>query len=443
MADLTAVIMRGSESKELDYKGPMKWDEKGAGRRACCELVKDILAMANTRGGWLVIGVEEADPPGPQFRWVGLSPEEASSFETSRLNQFVQRYADPPVNCEVIRYPCQDRDYVVITVPPFPETPHICQKAYHDPDDNKLVLQAPIIYVRTDDNASAPLKASSDLRAIIERAVRTKADQLLESFRAILVGSTSQATEPSHREQFRSQVATARARFDELNPHRNTGPAHFWDVWWHPSEFHPERFELQQLRAMAERASENFRGWPFIFISEARDDCTRYLQDCLETAIARDFFPNETRFDFWRLYQSGLLFVRKIVWEHAADQPDPKTMSARNFVHFTAEALRSLARVYGTDLAEDAPVHAVIGVTGTKDRRLVSPDPLYTALMGNAVAQSPEVIIERTCPLAEWRAGVVDHSVSLCRDVFLRFNWQEPDLRQIRTIIEKLFRRQG
>ncbi len=50
--DLTGLLLRGYESKDLDYKAPMAWDE--GDKVTCCSLVKDILAMANTIGGYIV-----------------------------------------------------------------------------------------------------------------------------------------------------------------------------------------------------------------------------------------------------------------------------------------------------------------------------------------------------------------------------------------------------
>ena len=67
-----ALIARGSESKDLDYKGPTAWNESD--KRASCRIVKDCLAMANTEGGYLVIGVSET-PSGPKLD--GLTEKQA------------------------------------------------------------------------------------------------------------------------------------------------------------------------------------------------------------------------------------------------------------------------------------------------------------------------------------------------------------------------------
>jgi vacuolar-type H+-ATPase subunit F/Vma7 len=177
MDDLEQLIKLGKETKNLDYKGPCGWDE--GNKQACCEIVKDILALANSGGGHIVVGVKE-EPIG--FSLVGLTAEMVATFETTRLNNFLQNYADPPINCTVVKKTVDQKLFVVIEVPSFRETPHICQK------DFPRGLQAPTVYVRTDNNESAPIRSSADCRAVIERAVRGQGDRLLESMRAILTG---------------------------------------------------------------------------------------------------------------------------------------------------------------------------------------------------------------------------------------------------------------
>ncbi len=48
---LIDILLRKEESKDLDYKGPCEWNSKN--KASCCELVKDILALSNTLGGYL------------------------------------------------------------------------------------------------------------------------------------------------------------------------------------------------------------------------------------------------------------------------------------------------------------------------------------------------------------------------------------------------------
>ncbi len=184
MEDLKQIIMRGYESKTIDDKGPSKWEE--GDKKACCEIVKDILALSNSGGGYIVIGVAEKDG---KFQFIGLSVEELRSFETSRINRFLQNYVDPPINCIVVKEQVNEHTFVVIEVPGFMETPHLCQKEFPG------VLKPSGLYVRTNNNESALVQSSADFRKVIERAVRNKQDELLESIRAVLTNSTEKLEE--------------------------------------------------------------------------------------------------------------------------------------------------------------------------------------------------------------------------------------------------------
>src|SRR5207249_4328807 len=213
MNALIQVILRGFESKDIDYKGPMTWDERD-NRKGCCEVIKDILALGNTGGGYLVIGVSERDEG---FEWVGLTKEQLATFETTRVNQFLQNYADPPINCRIVKVPIEEKTYVVIEVPGFLDTPHICQKDYPG------VLHTPALYVRTDNNESAQLKSSSDFRILVEQAIRRRQDTLLESFRAILTGTVSTGAEREAANEFQQQLDNALQRFCMVDPYREKG----------------------------------------------------------------------------------------------------------------------------------------------------------------------------------------------------------------------------
>ena len=74
-------------------------------------------------------------------------------------------------------------------------------------------------------------------------------------------------------------------------------------MWCHPVQFETRRMSLEQMRSCAERASVNFRGWPFLFISNERPEETYAIQDGLETLIPFQDFSGHDRVDFWQFHQ--------------------------------------------------------------------------------------------------------------------------------------------
>jgi len=429
--ELKDILVRGYESKDLDYKMSMTWDEKD--KRSCCELVKDILGMANTVGGYIVIGVSEI-PTG--FIWNGLADREAGSFETTRLNRFLQNYADPPINTVLRKKKDDGKMFVVIGVPRFEDTPHICQKDYPG------VLTAGTLYVRTDNNETAPIRSSADFRSILEYAIRNRSDKLLASFRAIL---TTGETPPRAKDddQFQAQFWESVIRFDKtLNPYEEKNYSGYREVAFYPTRFEANRFTLDELRAATKRASIDFRGWPFLFVSRELDE-TYTIQDGLESLVAFPDFNGNDRVDFWRLLQSGFFYQRVLMWEESwqRKQGQPLAMDIGAMAMYAAEAIHCLTKLYEELLDDTEQVRFSLRVLGTQGRRLDSVHSGRDPLLGAYISKLPEIRFDRVLPLAEWRAAIIDHAIQSSKEVFSRFNWEQPNLAAAREIIQKMFAR--
>ncbi|MBL7204911.1 MAG: putative DNA binding domain-containing protein [Desulfobacteraceae bacterium] len=431
MQALKEILLRGFESKDLDYKGPCQWDEKD--KKACCEIVKDILAMANTIGGYIVIGVSEK---GNGFEWEGLTTKQAKSFETSRINRFLQNYADPPINTFLKKVDDNGKTFAIIEVPRFSDTPHICQKDYPS------VLIAPMLYVRTDTNESAPMKFSSDFRAIVEQAVRNRSDQMLSSMRAILTGSSNRTSEPD-KEKFHEQFQRALERFDSFNAFPDKEYGGYREVSFHPLEYLEQRFSLNELNAAVKRAYANFQGWPFLYWSENKSEVSYTIQDGLETLVTIKDFAGYDRLNFWRLHQSGFFYHRDLMWEegYARTREIPLSMDVGGMAMYVAEAIYCLGQIYLGLIPDDSEIAVRFRVLGTEGIALDKLDSNLFLLRESCICRVPEIIHERCLPLAEWRAGTVDLVVEICKEIFARFNWMKPDIETIREIIEKMFSR--
>lgn len=131
------------------------------------------------------------------------------------------------------------------------------------------------------------------------------------------------------------------------------------------------------------------------------------------------------------------------MWEESRDRRCEGAKSTADFgaiAVYAAEAIHCLTRLYDGLLDGSEQVFLSMRVLGTQDRELVSPaghDPLF----GGDICHIPKIEIQQKHALAEWRAGTVDHAVELSKEVFLRFNWDNPNLQATRQIIEKMFAR--
>ncbi len=444
--ELVNLISRPYESKEHDFKGPMKWDEKD--KKSCCEIVKDILALANTKGGFIVIGVEENTTG---FNQTGLTLEQFASFETSRINRFVQRYADPPINTTLTKIEHNGKSFVIIGVPQFNSVPHICAK------DFQGVLTKPTIYVRTDNNESAPLGNSSDFQALIESAIQNREQRLLSAIRSILKGHDfTKEQKETLQQEYEKQISTAVNAFEGRNPLKGKNYTGYREVtFFSPTSFDAKRYEIPKLKEALKKASVDFRGWPFIFVS--RDSKDLYvIQDGIESLVEFPDFKGNDRIDFWRIYTSGLFYHRCLMWEESQDRKRrPATIdisyvnskeykgSTMDFVALTfyvAEAVNSLTLLYTALEIVDEPITARFRLLGADDRMLTTSDTGRHLSMAY-ISRVPEIIEERTFSLNEWKAGVIDLSIDIIRCICLKFNWENPSTSVFKIDIERLFNR--
>ncbi len=428
--ELVGIIERNCESKSLDYKGPLSWDSKD--KKSCCELVKDIIAIANTEGGYIVIGVAEKDEG---FELVGVSAEQAGTYESTALCQFLQRYADPPINVQIKKTSHEGKNFVVLEIPRFKDTPHICQKDYPD------VLSDRALYVRSDSNESAPIKSSSDFRALIETAIRNRADSLLSSFRAILTSSAPLAESVGRpREQFKPQLEAARRRFDEKYPYKEKNYSFFVETVFQPQSFDQYRFRSAALKAAAQGASVSFTGWPFIFIHYNREECLSFTDDGIEGTIEWQDFAKHDAFDFWRFNESGLFYKKELTGMSGSEPP---SVSAQDTVRYFAEAIYCMTRLFEGLFDDSEYMTFCATFLGTRNRRLVWTDrgSPYGIYGSQYVANRPTLEAAASLPLADWRAGRVEHAIGMAKDLMKGFGLERPNEEQMRTQISNLFGR--
>lgn len=427
---LIGIIERNCESKSLDYKGPMSWDTKN--KKSCCDLVKDILAIANTEGGYVVIGVTEKDEG---FELVGVTPEQAGTYESTALCQFIQKYSDPPINVRVQKVSHKRKNLVILEIPRFGDTPHICQKDFPD----ALIDRA--LYVRTDNNESAPIRSSSDFRVLIENAIRNRTDSLLTSFRAILTSSAPSADAIQTSEgQFESQVEAARHRFDEKYPYNEKGYTFFVETVFRPESFDHYRFKPSVLNRAVEKASVSFTGWPFIAFHYNRPDWIFSTDDGIEGVVEWQDFAKHDAFDFWRLNESGLFYKKELTGMSGSKPP---SASAQGTVRYFAEAIYCMTRLYD-GLFDDTEYMCFRALfLGTRGRALVWTDHGFPSgiYQSQYVANRPNLEVTASRPLADWRAGIVDHAIKMAAELMSGFGLEKPNEEHMRTQISNLFGR--
>ena len=178
--DFTELVTRKVESDELDYKSAMSWrtmtrQEKG-------KIVRHLTAFANTRGGFLVIGVGE-DASGVPGLYTGVTEEQAGSFDPTPVGNFINSHIEPPLDYTIERPVVNGKRYVIFVVKPFKTLPHVCSKGVEGE------LQEGIFYIRTAEASSRPARRVHELQELLRRCMRNEREQLGRILRGILYES--------------------------------------------------------------------------------------------------------------------------------------------------------------------------------------------------------------------------------------------------------------
>jgi len=238
--ELVKLIHASGENSNVDAKAAILWDEG----QASAGLAKDIAAFANSRdGGAIVIGKSQKDGG---FEYEGVTKEQAESFDTTRVANWVNSRFNPAVNLTCHKVEVDGKDFVVIVISEFSDIPSLCIKNFDcQIKKGKLVLRAGSLYVRTMNAESAPIGSPDQLRDLIGMATRKRADEMLATFHAMLQGRPLIAS-PDDRKQFEKHLSDVKGAVETSIFDRMALGG--WQMSFHPSTYRPDRFsETDQL----------------------------------------------------------------------------------------------------------------------------------------------------------------------------------------------------
>lgn len=201
--ELIPIVKYGHERPDLDYKGPVNWQEWP--NRDKAELIRDMMGLANSEvPGYIVIGA--TDDGGIVRSYDGLSDSQIESFDQSKIADKMKRYADPEVHFELYKPTVDGRRYVVIRVLPFQTVPHICRTSYAD------ILEEAAIYVRGEGARTIKVSSAEYMRRLVDHAIQINADALVDRIRRLV--SATKTQEAKARQRFESQIAEERKKLE-------------------------------------------------------------------------------------------------------------------------------------------------------------------------------------------------------------------------------------
>lgn len=294
--DLDQLIEGAAESPQLEFKESCPWD--------AIRFIKDILAMANLRGGgYIIIGIKQS---GNGFEREGVKEEHLITYDIDIMKDQINIYADPFVDFDLYKHKAKDNKwYVVIAVKEFVDIPIICKKDGRD-------LRKATIYYRNQDRRpeSGPISNSYDLRNLLELAA-VKMMKVHEKLGYQI--ETKEYIEPEEQilndEKYNKEIDD----LDHLQIIKKIKSRGYWKISVRPTVYNKERINnLIDCRDIIARNAVRLRGWPFPFIAKTNDKTSGILpgEHHYESWVDWDIHK-----ELWRFYQSAQFITLRGLWE--------------------------------------------------------------------------------------------------------------------------------
>src|SRR6266571_731715 len=142
--EIRNLILMKSEGPNLDYKAGFAWTKDNRDKKY--ELIRDLMAFANTKdGGRVIFGVRDED-----LEFIGVSAEIFQSIDPTDVVGMLHDNGAPKGRCAVFKREIDGRKVIVFDVAEFDETPIICTNGISSVDGSKrVILRQGAIYIRT------------------------------------------------------------------------------------------------------------------------------------------------------------------------------------------------------------------------------------------------------------------------------------------------------
>lgn len=413
------------ETINQDYKQDLIWNKEN--RDSLLGIVKDILAMANTKdGGKLIFGVRDRD-----FEFLGLSEVSWNSFDVTDVNQLLHNFADPVFTCNVLKRIIDNKKVVIIDIPEFIETPIICKNSAFS-SKNTQILQKGAIYIRTAKCTSEMITSVEDMRNILGRSLANKSDELLLSIQKLISGKPILPNESS-------QNAYVNEIKDGVLFLKNIIKEDFgyWQLVIYPSSYVNNRISSHlEAGKLIEESKVIVRGWDFPHI-DTHGNTTNFNEG------RQSYVKWERFFEAWRLYFSGLFVWRKYFWEDIENHKEKNSRSVLSFIsaiYSITEFMLFCKRIYGEKFSVDS-IHLKLNLTKCHDRKLASFEPLVS--IWDYISNEENIFIEKDIKVIDLHASFQDVAKDIIKKLFMLFNWNDADNSMIEGWQKKLLERKG
>lgn len=279
-------------------------------------LAKEIIALANHGGGYIVVGFE--DLADGSFQPATPRPANLDAWSQDSIQGIVAKYLDPTIQCSVLHRerPGTTERHPIILVPGGHRSPVRAKSG--SPDGSKLVAHR--TYVRRPGPNSEEPRTAAEWDRLLERCVQARQAELLDAMRSIMAGvvPAGAAAEPTRHQKLLEFEATAVERWTSLNSRLpKEAPSRLIHGFYDVGIAIDGPFDVQSLgtlRSTISNAVRNHSGWPPFLTLNRKPFAPKPVDGAVEFWRGPDLdgsYEKPARHDFWRISPDGLLFTRR------------------------------------------------------------------------------------------------------------------------------------
>lgn len=290
------------------------------------KFAKELLALRNHGGGYLVIGFKDEHPPVPDPN----RPDNLKAFDSDYFNNIVKKYAEPAFHCmsHVISHPTTGEQYPVIVVPGGAKVPVRCKA---DSPDGGKSIKLDTYYIRRPGPESCPPQTGAEWDVLLQRCLLGRRNELLTSF-ATMLGASAGAFSDGFQlsapiKPFEAITNFRRLAVEKLENLQATklpknDPASFpYGRYILSAHIIGELKQLTQNELLGLMSGlKRYTGWSPLYIFN-REELAPYPVDnkIIECWLARGEARDTAHADFWRVSTEGMV---TLVRGHQEDSPE-------------------------------------------------------------------------------------------------------------------------
>ncbi|HWK32254.1 MAG TPA: hypothetical protein VNR51_01060 [Hyphomicrobium sp.] len=371
---LADLLIDPREDLDLEIKN---WLDLRNDNEAKAIFAKAALALANHGGGFIILGLTEAE--GGCVEAEGR-PATLDGYSQDVINGIVQNYADPAFHCAVHIVARPDGQlFPVVAVPGNHRSPVRAKRA--GPHGN--IVQDNAIYVRKPGPRSEAPTSGQDWDALLARCLANRRDEMLDQIRDLISGAVPAVVQPAGPARLDQWIQQCLARWEALAAELpDDAPARC------PHGYHYFAYELTgdlravppgQLPEVLQRSVVRHTGWPPFWYPTRRGIEPYPIDGVVECWLGGDTEPgmfgrrDAGHSDFWRVSRDGLAFLLRGYQEDGLEERPPATLFDVTLpVWRTGEVLLHAESLAGNLVEGPATISFAVQYRGLAGRTLTS-----------------------------------------------------------------------